>query len=109
MPLTLVQQVLRQAHFPGGTQQDAAECLMHLLQSVDQGNMQRRVCGAFAAMSVENMIHCPAAAEAQVSRDAPPVAMGNLLMGALTDEHAIQAAPPALVIRVENTYEQNDM
>ena len=36
------------------------------------------------------------AAEAQVSRDAPAVAMGDLLVSSLTDEQAIRAAPPAL-------------
>ncbi len=44
LPLTvLVRQILRQAGFAGGAQQDAAECLMHLLQAVDVGRMQKRV------------------------------------------------------------------
>ena len=61
-----VDRVLSQAGFAAGTQQDAAECLMHILLSVDQGNMQRRVCGANAAASVESMILCEIADEAQV-------------------------------------------
>ncbi len=40
---TLVQQLLRHSGFVGGAQQDAAECLMHLLQATDGGNMQGRV------------------------------------------------------------------
>ena len=62
--------------------------------------MQKRVCGAFAAMSLENMILCRAAEEAQVSRDAPPVSMVNLLVGSLTEELALREAPASLVIRV---------
>ena len=55
-PLTaLVDQILRHTHFAGGTQQDAAECLMHILLATDNGRMQRRVCGAYAAFSVESM------------------------------------------------------
>ena len=52
----LVDQILRQTHFAGGTQQDAAECLMHILLATDHGGMQQRVCGANAAVSVESMI-----------------------------------------------------
>ena len=51
-----VAQVMEHANFTGGTQQDAAECLMHILLGVDGGEMQRRVCGANAAVSAENMI-----------------------------------------------------
>ena len=37
LPLTaFVQQLLRHSGFAGGVQQDAAECLMHLLQAVDE-------------------------------------------------------------------------
>ena len=68
-----VEQMLRQTGFPGGVQQDAAECLMHLLLSIDQGQMQRRVCGANAVASVESMILCEIADEAQVARGAAPV------------------------------------
>ena len=64
--LDFVAQVLRQAGFAGGTQQDAAECLMHLLLSIDRGEMQQRVCGANAVASVESMILCEIADEAQV-------------------------------------------
>ena len=62
-----VEQLLLQSGFAGGSQQDAAECLMHILHSVDHGEMQRRVCGANAAASVENMVMCQIAAEAQVT------------------------------------------
>ena len=81
---------------------------MHLLQSVDNGTMQQRVCGAYAAVSVENMILCRAEAEAQVSREAPPVSMAAMIASSLTDERALLSAPLALVLRVENIYEQND-
>ena len=66
------------------------------------------VCGAYAASSVENMILCQAAEEAQVSRDAAPVMMKDLLVTALTDDQAIRSDPPALVLRVENIYVQNE-
>ena len=57
LPLTaFVQQLLRHSGFAGGVQQDAAECLMHLLQAVDEGRMQRRVCGSYAAASLDGMI-----------------------------------------------------
>ena len=106
--LALVQQILRQTGFPGGVQQDAAVCLMHLLQAVDGGRMQQRVCSALAAASLENMILCRASTEAQVSRDAPPVSMGQMLTASLTDEQGLSEDPAALVLRVENIYEQSD-
>ena len=62
-----VAQVMEHASFTGGAQQDAAECLMHILLGVDGGEMQRRVCGASAAASVEGMILCEIAGEAQVT------------------------------------------
>ena len=61
-----VHQVYSHAGFVLGTQQDAAECLMHLLLNIAGGDMQRRVCGANAAGSVESMILCEIADEAQV-------------------------------------------
>ena len=64
--LAFIAQVLRQTGFAGGIQQDAAECLMHLLLSIDLGEMQKRVCGANAVASVESMILCGIADEAQV-------------------------------------------
>jgi hypothetical protein len=105
----LVEQVLSHTGFLEGRQQDAAECLMYLLGAVDGGRMQERVCMAYAAATVEGMILCTASAEAQVSSEAPPVSMGNLLTGSLTDDQALREAPPALIIRVENIYEQNDV
>ena len=109
LPLTmLVRQILRQAGFAGGAQQDAAECLMHLLQAVDVGRMQERVCGSLAASSVDGTILCRSAAEAHVSREAPPVSMANMLVGSLTDDQAMHEDPPALVVRVENIYEEDE-
>ena len=61
-----VNQVLCHAGFAPGSQQDAAECLMHLLLGIDGGDMQKRVCGASAVASVESMILCKVADEAQV-------------------------------------------
>ena len=62
-----VDQVCNHASFAVGTQHDAAECLMHLLLGIDRGEMQKRVCGANAVASVESMILCEIADEAQVS------------------------------------------
>ena len=95
-------------HFPAGSQHDAAECLMYLLHTVDNGRMQQRVCGAHAAVSVEGMILCCAAEDAQVSREAPPVSMSAMIIASLTGESALVSAPLALVLRVENIYEQNE-
>ena len=66
-PLTAwVDKVLRQTGFAAGSQQDAAKLLMHILRSTDQGNMQRRVCGANVVASLESMILCEIADEAKV-------------------------------------------
>jgi len=101
LPLTaLVQQILTYANFPGGRQQDAAECLMNLLKAVDEGRMQRRVCGAYAASSIESMILCRSPPETHVSREAPAVSMAHMLTASLTDDQALREDPPALVVRV---------
>ena len=105
----LVNQFLGYTGLAGGRQQDAAECLMHFLEAVDGGRMQQRVCKSYAAATVQGMILCKASEEAQVSRDAPPVSMSNLLTTALTDEQALREDPPALIVRVENIYEQNEV
>ena len=68
LPLTAwIGQVLSHASFAAGSQQDAAECLMHLLLGIDGGEMQKRVCGANAVASVESMILCEIADDAKVS------------------------------------------
>jgi len=105
---SLVNVFLNYTGFAAGRQQDAAECLMHLLGAVDGGGMQERVCRSYAAATVEDMILCRASEDAQVSREAAPVSMASLLTAALTDDQALVAAPLALVVRVENIYEQND-
>ena len=61
-----VDQVCDHASFAVGAQHDAAECLMHLLLGIDRGEMQKRVCGANAVASVESMILCEIAEDAQV-------------------------------------------
>ena len=104
----LVNQFLGYTGLAGGRQQDAAECLMHLLQAIDGGRMQQRVCKSHAAASVEGMILCKASEEAQVSREAAPVSMANMLTTALTVEQALREDPATLIVRVENIYEQND-
>jgi hypothetical protein len=105
---SLVEQFLNFTGFAGGRQQDAAECLMYFLQAVDGGRMQGRVCKSYAAANIESMILCRASEEAQVSREAAPVSMASMLIASLTGEQALQEAPPALIVRVENIYEQND-
>ena len=100
-----VEQVLNQANFTGGSQQDAAECLMHILMSVDGGSMQRRVCGANAVAAVENMLLCQVDVDAQVSHNAAPVDMSAMLARSLVGDQAIAQAAPALVLRIENIYE----
>ena len=64
--LKWVDQLIRHAGFSGGTQQDAAECLMHILRAVDQGGMQRRICGAEARLANESIILCPLPDDAKV-------------------------------------------
>ena len=63
---TWVNQVLLHAGYAPGSQQDAAECLMHLILAIDGSEMQKRVCGANAVASVESMVLCEVADEAQV-------------------------------------------
>ena len=99
-----VAQMLRQAGFAGGAQQDAAECLMHLFSGIDQGQMQSRVCGANAAASVESLILCEFAEEAEAAREAAPVSIACLLQTSLTGDQAIKESVPSLVVRVENIY-----
>jgi len=96
---------LAHSAFTGGAQEDAAECLMHILMAVDGGDMQRRVCGANAAVSVESMLLCPADESAQVSRASGVVDMAALVMSTLTGEQAIAEAAAALVLRIDNVYE----
>jgi hypothetical protein len=103
-----IAQVNEQAAFDGGRQQDAAECLMHILLSVDQGRMQQRVCGANAAAAVASMVMCAAQDAAQISRDAPPINIAELLVASLTDDQAIASVCEALIVRVENIYEAGD-
>ena len=104
----LVDQMLRHTGFSGVTQQDAAECLMHIAMATDSGRMQHRVCGACAAVSPESNAVCQPVPEASESRDAPPVSVVNMLVGSLADERPIQTAPLALVVRAENDYEQGE-
>ena len=89
-----VAQVLDQTAFPGGSQQNAAECLMHIFLGIDGGGMQRRVCGANAAAEVEGMILCELADVAQISRAAPPVAMSSMLVASLTVSKRSPRRPP---------------
>ena len=106
--VALVRQLLLQPPgFRPGRQQDAAECLMRILECADHGGVRRRVCGACAATSVEGMVHCCAAEEAQVGRGAPPVSMAAMLQASLTGEQALREASEAVVLRVENMYEQD--
>ena len=104
----LVSQILHQSDFLGGTQQDAAECLVDVLKYVDEGRMQQRVSGAHAVASLESMIHIQTTAEMQVSSEAPTVCMASLIQKSLTGEQSILQATSALVFRVENVYEQGD-
>ena len=87
------------AGFPGGSKQDAAECLMYILQGVDAGEMQRRVCGAYAIASIENMVLCEIIDEAKVSQNAVPVSMAGLLVSSLTGDQGIAEAARAIVAR----------
>ena len=99
--VALVQQILQQPPgFQRGRQQDAAECLMRVLEHADRGGVRRRVCGDGAATSVEGMVHCCAAEEVQVGRDAPPVSMAAMIQASLTGEQAIREASEVVVIRV---------
>ncbi|CAK0887182.1 unnamed protein product [Prorocentrum cordatum] len=106
--VALVRQILQQPPgFESGRQQDAAECLMRVLEHADLGGVRRRVCGDGAAASVEGMVHCCAAEEAQVGRDAPPVPMAAMIQASLTGEQAVREASEAVVLRVESMYEQD--
>ena len=69
--------------------------------------MRRRVCGAVSATNVEGMILCRAGEDSQVSRDAGPVQMSSILQTCLKDAEVLKAHPSALVLRIENLYQQD--
>ena len=80
---------------------------MRILACADHGGVRHRVCGDGAATSVEGMVHCCAAEEAQVGRGAPPVSMAAMIQAALTGDQAIRDASEAVVLPAENMYEQD--
>ena len=61
---------------------------MHLLLAIDGGEMQKRVCGANAVASVESMILCEVADEAQV---------GGCCEKAHLSQHSPKVRPAGLI------------
>ena len=105
----VVGRVLGHCGFAGGSQQDVAECLMHLLPSIDQGCCQRSVCGATGAPDAEGMTRFSAPTSLQArGPDSPTLSMADVLAGAVAEDCAARQAPPALLLRVADTYTQDD-
>ena len=106
MPLLgkLVSYFLYLSRFPGGTQQDAAECLTFLLGCLDNAqDLRDRVFGSGAGVAVDDQILCEVSPEAQVAAQAGKVNVAGMLMVSLTGDCAIATASPALMLRVGNT------
>ena len=108
MPLlgNLVSYFLDLSKFPGGTQQDASECATFLLGCLDNAqDLRSSVFGSGADAAVDDQILCTVSPDAQVAAAAGKVNVAGMLMLSLTGDAAIAAPSPALMLRVENTYE----
>ena len=81
--------------------QDAQECLSTLLSSATTG-MATRLCAGHGGLDHEGILLCALDEEAQVAVGAPPIDMRPLILTTLTADRALTAAPPLLILRVEN-------
>ena len=110
----LVRQIFVQCSgFQGGRQEDAEECLRQLLKSIDDSYAARdyplpssRVFGASAEVGEVNIIRCSVSAEARVGALSNPIDMCDILEKSFRGDLALQSAPPALLVRMENVYDE---
>ena len=101
----VVQYTLNHTGWAGGTQQDAAELLMHVLQAVDGGAMATRVCCAGGGGHVAGMRLVSPPEEVVTSGASMSVPMAGLILSALTGDQALATAPGALVLQIGQCYE----
>ena len=102
-PCDVVTEICRHACFAPGQQQDAAECLRQFFRYV---RVLGKVCDSGAALVDGGVLLCHAPDMARVSGAASAVDMRALLLEAVTGETALEQSPEALVVRLENTYEE---
>ena len=70
--------------------------------------MGERQCRTHAEAVDGSVVLCYTSEVAQVSQKGPLLDMPSLLIEAATGEQALCVPPPAVVLRIENTYEQGD-
>ena len=102
-PIAVVNELRRHVGFTLSRQQDAAECLRHLLQYTGLGH---RHCDAHADMVDGSVVLSYTPEAAQVSVAAAAIDARALLLEATTGDGGLKHAPAALVIRINNIYEQ---
>ena len=64
--------------------------------------MATRLCAGHGGLDHEGILLCALDEEAQVAVGAPPIDMRPLILTTLTADRALTAAPPLLILRVEN-------
>ena len=101
-PTAFVSEICRHANFASGRQQDAAECLRQILHYTDLG---QDFCNSGALAADANVVLCYTPDTAQVSGASAAIDMRAFLLEATTADGALQRAPQALWLRIENTYE----
>ena len=102
-PIDVVHELQRHVGFILGRQQDAGECLRHLLQYTGLGH---RLCNAHTDLVDGAVVLSYTPEAAQVSAAAAAIDARALLLEATTGEGGLRHAPPALAIRINNIYEQ---
>ena len=112
----LVRQIFVQCPgFQGGRQEDAEECLSQLLKSIDGSYAacdhplpSSRVFGAPAEAGEANIIRCPVSAEVRAGALSNPIDMCDTLEKSFRGGLVLQSAPPALLVRMENVYDEGN-
>ena len=101
--------------FQRGRQEDAEECLGQLLKSIDGSYAARdhplpssRVFGAPAEAGEVHIMRCPVSAEAQVSASSTSIDLCDALEKSFRGGLVVQSAPPALLVRMENVYDEGN-
>ena len=103
-PVAFLDKFRRQSlTFAVGRQQDAHECLRHILQYTGLG---QEFCDCQAQVADGSVVICFAPEVAQISAESGPLDAKALLLEATTGDGALGKGAQALIIRLENTYEQ---
>ena len=104
-PTLVVDELRRHVGFNLGRQQDAAECLGHLLQYTGLG---QRLCDSHSELVEGSVVLSYTPESAQVSGAAAAIDARALLLEATTGDGGLKLAPAVLAIRINNIYEQGD-